>query len=120
MRRFVLNAISDDYENIDQVILAEVSKDTARCGLKIERLEVVEALSGLIRDGFAKAYILSGTEPYCQEITGIPKVDEREEDFKTYFYITLKGSEFQTSHDAWWPFDDEDNLRPDWLLESAT
>jgi hypothetical protein len=60
-RRLVLNSISDDYENVGQVILWDVAEDGAKCGLTIERSEIVDALGVLIEDGLAKAYLLSGT-----------------------------------------------------------
>jgi hypothetical protein len=55
VRCLVLNAISDDYENVDQVILRDVAEHGAKCGLSIERCEIVEALAGLIEDGLATA-----------------------------------------------------------------
>lgn len=35
IRRMVLNAICDDYENVDQVILRDVAKDGAKLGFTI-------------------------------------------------------------------------------------
>ncbi len=109
VRRLVLRSISDDFENVDQVILRDVSKDGARCGLTIERSEVVNALASLIADGLAKAYHLPGPDrnPFSGALHGMPPMDVVEEDFKTYFYITEKGMEFYLSDDTWWPFDDE-------------
>ena len=49
----------------------------------------------------------------------MPDVSEVEEGFETYFYVTDKGLEFHRSNDSWWPFDDDDNLRPNWSLELA-
>ncbi len=93
VRRLVLNSICDDFENVDQVILREVAEAGAKCGLTIERSEVVQALAGLIADGLAKAYILSGSgdDPFSGELKGMPPMDAVEEDFKTYFYITKQG-----------------------------
>ena len=51
VRRLVLNTICDDYENVDQTILRDVSVDGGRFGFTIERSEVVDAL--------AKAHSLS-------------------------------------------------------------
>jgi hypothetical protein len=104
----VLNSISNDYENVDQTILRDVRKDCAKLGLAVERPEIVDALAGLVKDGLAKAYILSGWEPFSQELTGMPPLDLVEEDFKTYFYITKKGMDLHLSDLAWRPFDDED------------
>ena len=39
----VLNAISDDYENVDQVILRDVAKGGAKLGLTVERSEIAGA-----------------------------------------------------------------------------
>jgi hypothetical protein len=90
VRRLVLSRICDDYENVDQVILGEVAEDGAKCGLTIERSEIVDALTGLIEDGLAKAYLLSSTAP-ALELQGMPAIDDVEVDFKTYFYVTKKG-----------------------------
>lgn len=119
VRRLVLDTICDDYENVDQVILREVDGWGTRCGLTIGRPEVVDALAGLIADGLAKAYDLSAREPFSQELPGMPELDVVEEDFRTYFLATEKGMDLQLSDGAWWPFDDEDNLRPDWHLDPA-
>jgi hypothetical protein len=77
----------------------------------------VEALTGLIEDGLVKGYILSGWEPHCVEMNGMPDVGAIEENFKTYFLITDQGSELRPSDDSRWPFDEEGNLRQGWSLE---
>ncbi len=69
IRRMVLNSICDDYENVDQVILPDVVRDSAKFGFTVERADVVNALAGLIEDGLAKAYLLSSREPE-QELQG--------------------------------------------------
>jgi hypothetical protein len=107
IRRMVLNAIGDDYENVDQVILRDVAGDGAKLGLTIARSEIVDALAELIADGLAKAYLLSSREPYSTELQGMPSLDVVEENFTTYFYITKKGMDLHLSDDTWWPFDDE-------------
>jgi hypothetical protein len=111
VRLLVLNTISDDYENVDQVILPNVAGHLARLGMAIERSEIVSALSGLIEDGLARAYLLSREQPYATELQGMPRVDLIEEDFKTYFCITRDGMDFLRSGKTGWPFDDEGNLR---------
>jgi hypothetical protein len=102
VRRLVLNAICDDYENVDQVILDDVRGEGARCGLTIERSEIVGALASLTADGLAKAYLLSESDT---ELQGMPPMDIIEEDFKTYFNITKKGMDLHLSDDAECPFD---------------
>jgi hypothetical protein len=120
VRRLVLNSIADDYENVDQIILREVAGNAGKCGLAVERPEVVEALAGLIEEGLAKAYILSGDsrDPFAGELPGMPPMDVVEEYFRTYFYITKKGLDHHSLHrsDGTWPFDDEGDLRQDWHL----
>ena len=110
IRRLVLNSICDDFENVDQVILRDVTRDGSKFGLMIERSDIVDALKGLIEDGLAKAYLLSsitGRDPFAGELPGMPSLDVVEKDFQTYFYITKKGMDFHLADDTWWPFDDE-------------
>jgi hypothetical protein len=92
IRRMVLNAMCDDFENIDQIILPVVARDCAKLGLAVERAEIVKTVSDLVMDGLVKAYDLSGTnrDPFSGELPGMPAVDIVEEDFKTYFYPTKR------------------------------
>ena len=107
VRYMVLDWMADDYENVDQIIFPTVAKVCAEeYGLTIERPEVVSALAGLIADGLAKAYLLSGREPFATELQGMPSLDVVEEDFKTYFYPTKKGIDIIQALDDWpWPYD---------------
>ena len=110
IRRLVLKSICDDFENVDQIILRDVSRDASRFGLTIERSDIVDALKGLIEDGFAKAYRLSGSmgaDPFAGELPDMPSMDMVEENFQTYFYITNNGMDFYLADNSWWPFDDE-------------
>jgi len=102
----VLRAIADDYENVDQVILSQVAEAGAGYGLTIERSDIVDALTGLIQDGLAKAYVLSPIAPFSRELQGMPPLDVIETYFQTYFYITKKGIDL-LSGDSWWPFNNE-------------
>ncbi len=115
----VLNAMCDDFENVDQIILPQVARDCTKLGLSVDRSEIVKTLSELVSDGLAKAYLLSGhsREPFSGELPGMPSVDVVEEDFKTYFYITKKGMDLHRSNDTWWPFDEDDNVLPNWHLD---
>jgi len=110
VRRFVLNEISDDYENVDQIILPNVARECAKLGFVVDRSHVVRALTELVESGLAQAYLLSSTEP-ARELPGMPALDVVEEWFETYFYVTRKGMDLHLSDDAWWPFDDEGNPR---------
>jgi hypothetical protein len=118
VRRLVLNSICDFGENVDQCILHDVAEDGAKCGLTIDRAEILDALTGLIEDGLAKASLLSPWEPET-EIQGMPPMDVIEECFKTFFFITEKGMEVHLSDGTWYPFDDDGNLRPDWHLDEV-
>jgi len=109
VRLLVLKSIADDYENVDQVILREVADNLSKLGLVIERPEVVDALSRLVEDGLAKAYLLSAREPYSTELQGMPALDLVEEDFKTYFYVTQQGKDVLLSDRTVWPFDEDGN-----------
>jgi hypothetical protein len=42
IRRMVLNAMCDDYENVDQLILPVVARDCAKLGFSVERPEIVK------------------------------------------------------------------------------
>lgn len=91
VRLLVLSSIGDDYENVDQIILPQVSRWGAKLGLSIERPEIVKALAWLVETAMAKAYVLSGREPHVTELDGMPPMNEIEEVFHTYFLITEKG-----------------------------
>ena len=119
VRRLVLDSICNDYENVDQIILREVAEQGIKCGLTIERSEVVEALAGLIGDGLATAHDLSVRPPLSQVFQGVSPLDVVAEDCRIYFYITRKGRDFQASDETWWPFDEEGNLRQNWRLDLA-
>ena len=93
IRLFVLDAICDDYENVDQVIIGHVAGYCAKLGMAVDRSDVVRALAELVEGGMAKAYLLSGTEPFKEDLEGMPPLDVVETHFQTYFYITKKGME---------------------------
>jgi hypothetical protein len=98
IRRMVLSAICDDYENVDQAILGMVAEAGAKRGLTVERSEIVDALAALIDDGLAKAYDWCGPNYPLQ---GMPPLDIVEENFKTHFYRTEKGLDLQRSDPVW-------------------
>jgi len=118
LQRLVLNTICDDFENIDQIIWPVVAEQSAKCGLTIGRSDVVDALRVLIAAGLAKAYHLSPSlpDPFSGVLHGMPPVDIIEENFTTYFFITKAGMEFHLANGKWWPFDDEDGLKPEWIV----
>ncbi len=116
VQRLVLNTICDDFENVDQVTLREVADIGAKCGLTIQRHEIVDAMRALVDAGLAKAYDLSvsGRDPFSGELQRMPSLDVVEEEFRTYFYVTKKGMNFRGADATWWPLDSDYALRPDW------
>lgn len=109
IRLLVLNSICDDFENVDQIILQDVIREGSAFGLTIDRADIVQALEGLIRDGLARADILSpgtGPNPFAGELPGMPSLDVPEEDFRTYFHITAKGMELHLADDTLFPTGD--------------
>jgi hypothetical protein len=116
VQRLVLNSICDDFENVDQVILRDVAEVGTKCGLTINRAEVLNGLRVLVEAGLAKAYDLFPgiTDPFSGEIQGMPSLAVPEEDFRTYFYVTIQGMDFHLADDTWYPLDDEGELRPNW------
>ena len=114
IQRLVLNTITDDFENVDQTILRQVAEVGAKCGLTIGRSQVVQAIRALVEAGLARAYELSGPDPFSGELPDMPLLDVEEENFKTYFYVTDRGMDFHNADESWWPLDDHGLLRPDW------
>jgi len=102
VQRLIVNAMCDDYDNVDQVILRDVAGVAAKCGLTVDRAEVVQNLRVLVEAGLVKAYHLSAREPFATELDGMPPLDIPEEDFSTYFYPTPKGLDWHKSDGTWW------------------
>ena len=75
LQRLILNSMCDDFENVDQVILSNVAAAAAKCGLTVERTEVVQNLRALVEAGLAKAYDLSAAmvDPFSGEFRGMPR-----------------------------------------------
>ena len=46
----------------------------------------------------------------------MPSMDQIEENFKTYFYVTKEGMAVHLSDGTWWPLDEDQNLKEDWSL----
>jgi hypothetical protein len=111
------------FQNVDQIILPVVTKDRSDLGLDVPQAENVSALASLVEDGLAKAYDLqklaSNGDPFSGELPGMPPVDEVEQDFRTYFYITEEGMQLHLADDPPWPFDDDGEPRPDWHLDES-
>ena len=116
VQRLIVNSMCDDFENVDQVILRDVARLAAKCGLTIERSEVVQNLRALVEAGLVKAYDLAPgiRDPFSGELQGMPPLDAPAEYFRTYFYPTQKGMDWHKADRTWRPLDDDDVLRSDW------
>lgn len=116
VQRLILNSMCDDFENVDQVILRDVARVAAKCGLAVERPEVVQNLRALVEAGLVKAYELDPGigDPFSGEVQGMPPLDAPEDNFRTFFYPTQRGMDWHKADQTWWPLDDDDVLRSDW------
>jgi hypothetical protein len=94
VRRFVLNEIGDDYENLEH-IRSLMAKDAERCGLTISTDEIVQSLADLIQSGLAKAYRFR--PPYKSQPDQIPRMPPLEEIREYYFWATPEGRDLQVS-----------------------
>lgn len=113
IRRFVLNEICDDYENLE-MIHKWVTRKSARAGLTVQDAEIIEALAGLIQSGLARTYRFR--PPYKSppdRLSGVPPLKEIG---KYYFWATPQGRDLQVSDRSWYPFDDDEELRKDWSV----
>lgn len=113
VRRFVLNEIGDDYENLEH-IAAIITREGNRCGLAISMEDIVHALVELIEAGLARAYKLDPFAPPI-EIEGVPPLKDIG-DYFFYFWATTKGMELHHSNDEWYPFQENGELRKDWVV----
>ena len=115
VQRLILNTICDDFENVDQLILRDVAEVGAKCGLTVQRPEVVEGFRALVEAGLAKVYdLFPGIgDPFSGELQGMPPLNVVEQDFRTYFCVTNQGIDFHKADGTWWPLNDEGVLRPD-------
>jgi len=117
IRMFVLDAIADDYENLEQ-ITKHITRLSSDCGMAVTPSVVLQALDELIAAGLAKAYRLSNQ---IEEIGGMPPPDEIGSPNESltddaYFWVTEDGRRLQLADCPAWPFDDNNTLRADWRL----
>jgi hypothetical protein len=114
IRMFVLDAISDDYED-RQKILEHVADLSSRSGCRLVPEDVDTALTELVSDGFARAYWLSAKAPPV-ELAGMPPgQSELTVHDGYYFWATPAGRALQMADFPDWPFTDNGELRRDWL-----
>jgi len=115
IKRFVLNAIADDFENLEQ-ITKDVTNLSGKCGLTITSSEIVRGLGCLIETGLAKAYRLYASERPPDEISSLPPAKDIDH---YYFGITEKGMSVQLSDYDGWPFDEQNVLRKGWAAPTT-
>ncbi len=85
IKECVIRAVSDDYEEFERV-LAEVTGWAAECGVVIDRRGVQSALEEAIAEGYARAYVLSGTPPFSTPVEySAARLDD------LWFYVTPHG-----------------------------
>ncbi len=86
-RDFVLEAVSNDYESIDQILEQVVSWSNNQ-GLIPTHEDIVGILENTIKEGYVQAYLLSAEEPRIQVVEFSPDRLDR-----LWFYVTPKGKE---------------------------
>ncbi len=120
IRRFVLNSFCDDYEDIEQITKATDEVGPA-CGLTISHEDIIQALRELIELGYAKAWDLEPKRKNKQphEYPGMPPSQEIGE-LDVFFMATREGKIIHKTRSPHWPFDDDNNLRQDWVEPKAS
>jgi glucosamine kinase len=83
-----LDAISNDYEYLDDQILKDVGTWAAEEGISFDRAAVIRALETLVKDGYAQTYRLSPQPPHCKVVPYDPASIE-----ELAFYVTNRGRE---------------------------
>ena len=111
VRMFILNEISDDYENLAGISQI-VGKLCLQCEFVPDPSEILHALFDLIDAGLAKAYRVSATHSF-EEMLGFPPRDEVK-GWRYGFLITRKGRDIQSSNEEKWPFDEAGLPRAGW------
>src|SRR5690348_2798672 len=88
VKECVVRAVSDDYEEFER-ILADVSGWVGERGVVVDRAGVLNALEDAIAEGYACAYVLSGTPPYSTPVEySVTRLDD------LWFYVTPHGKKF--------------------------
>jgi Txe/YoeB family toxin of Txe-Axe toxin-antitoxin module len=85
VRSLVLNIVSDDYEDLNQ-IEKMVHRYLSRSGIHVSRKDIEDALLYLVENGNVSAFLLSQWEPHSVqvEVTSKPMSD-------LWFYATERG-----------------------------
>jgi hypothetical protein len=94
VRKYVMASMADDYESLE-LILGSVSTLARGDGFPaFDKQEVQTEISELIRDGYAKAYILSSRPPHA---VVADYLDSRADEF--WFMLTPLGIQQMTRQD---------------------
>jgi hypothetical protein len=115
LRRFVLNAICDDTEDLE-MIYESVYSDPASSAMRVERPEIVRALLEVIEGGHATAYRLIVGWPHdrLEKLDEAPPLEEMETPHTIYYGLTPKGKELHLSQDDGLPWDGAGGIREGW------
>jgi hypothetical protein len=112
-RLFALNSFCDTYEDIEQITLS-IDRDSIDCGMTISHAEIIHAVRELIEMGYAKAWRLSCWGEPPKDYQGMPPLEDVRP-HEAYFLITPEGMGFHLADHPGWPFDDNGDLREDWI-----
>jgi hypothetical protein len=107
VRLFVLSAIADTYEDIEQIRkLAECDEG----GFTLSDEEIWHALVGLVGTNLARAYRLTATSRPAEELVGMPPKDEIDwnGESSVWFYITEPGKRVLNERKDLW--DEDGNI----------
>lgn len=110
----VLSQIADGYDDFDH-IRACVAELAAKCGVQVASEEVRGILWSQLSRGLAKAYRLSPSRPKAEEVAHLPDAGDR----CYYFLLSESGVQECKSLSGSWPFDENDELRADWVLSES-
>jgi hypothetical protein len=114
LRLVVLRNIADSYVNLVNSIASPVVRDGAKCGMVIERAEIVRALTELVELGWAKAYLGNTVSRQFEPMERAPTRAEMEDLDGAWFYITPEGlNGLRANWDAQ-PLDDEGERKKNW------
>jgi hypothetical protein len=91
----VIGAIADDYESVATILASINDRDAnlepgrweARRAVPVSRPEVISALTELVREGYAQAYVLDSRQP-----EGRPVKFREDEAGNLWFLVTTKGA----------------------------
>ena len=92
VRQYVLNAVADDYENLEQIV-GSVIHWAFSDGKVVPLTQIMEALIEIVTKGDAKAYVLSPQPPYSTEFHWSTSEEQFEASrvWELWYHITEQG-----------------------------